>query len=183
MTLTAAQCSKTLITASLAPASNPALKHCAGLLLPPLIGLVAAGATRMDDSEKLAVILPSLEEALKTFTLFYSGVQEVFRKCFPFICTRADHTLGQGALGVILPTLALLLDPSRTSPSPVHAQSISIILGFATSSPGPFKDVVDNLDNASREVIETSIRQALSARQQATTSHVASKPQISLKAF
>lgn len=167
-TLTAAQCAKTLITASLAPTTNPVLKHCAGLLIPSLIGVVSNAATCVDSQEKLAAVTPALDEALKTFTLFFNGVPEASR---------------QAALGVILPTLALLLDPSRTPPSPLHAQAIPLVLNFASSAPGPFKEVTDGLDTGAREVLEASVRQVVAGRQQASTAQVAAKPQISLKAF
>jgi hypothetical protein len=74
--LASAQCAKTLITGSLAPSANPALKYCAGLLLPNLIQLVATAAANVDDSSKISDLSPPLDEALKTFTAFFTGVPE-----------------------------------------------------------------------------------------------------------
>ncbi|KAG8826091.1 hypothetical protein FRC17_008413 [Serendipita sp. 399] len=168
LTLTAAQCAKAIIVASLAPTTNPVLKHCAGLLIPSLIKLVATTAAAVEDQEKLASLTPALDEALKTFTTFFNGVPESSR---------------QAVLAVLLPTLALLLDPSRSPPSSLHVQAIPIVLTFASASPGPFKEVTDGLDPGAREILETSVRQAVTGRQQQSASQPSTKRQISLKAF
>lgn len=94
-----------------------------------------------------------------------------------------DFIAGAAALGVILPTLALLLDTSRSTPSPVHVQTVPIVLSLATSAPAPFKEVTEKLDTAVRETLQTAVRQALAGKQQQTSAQTSSKPQISLKAF
>ncbi|KAG8840425.1 hypothetical protein FRB91_006107 [Serendipita sp. 411] len=166
--LTVAQCAKALIAASLVPTTNAVLKHCAGLLIPCLIKLVSIAAAAVDDQEKLPILAPALDEVLKTFTTFFNGVPETSR---------------QAALAVLLPTLALLLDPSRSPLSSLHVQAIPIVLTFASASPGPFKEVTDGLDVGAREVLEASVRLAVSGRQQAASSQPSTKRQISLKAF
>ncbi|CAG8614856.1 4159_t:CDS:10, partial [Acaulospora colombiana] len=95
--------------------------------------LVATAATNVDDSTKLSSLSPPLDEALKTFTAFFTGIPEHGKSA---------------ALAVILPTLALLLDPSRSPPSSLHIQTVPILLSFATSAPGPFKEITDKLDPA-----------------------------------
>ncbi|KAG8776236.1 hypothetical protein FRC15_012050 [Serendipita sp. 397] len=166
--LTVAQCAKALIAASLVPTTNAVLKHCAGLLIPCLIKLVSTAAAAVDDQEKLPILAPALDEVLKTFTTFFNGVPETSR---------------QAVLAVLLPTLALLLDPSRSPLSSLHVQAIPIVLTFASASPGPFKEVTDGLDVGAREVLEASVRLAVSGRQQAASSQPSTKRQISLKAF
>lgn len=79
ITLIAAHCAKTLITASLAPNANPALRHAAGLLLPSMITLVSTAATYVDDPKQLATLSPALDEVLKAFNALFTGVPEESR--------------------------------------------------------------------------------------------------------
>ena len=85
-------------------------------------------------------------------------------------------------MGVVLPTLALLLDTTRTPPSALHIQTLPLVMNLATSAPGPFKEVTDKLETGVREALETSVRNALISRQQ-SSSQTSAKPQISLKSF
>ncbi|KIM27128.1 hypothetical protein M408DRAFT_16736 [Serendipita vermifera MAFF 305830] len=167
VTVIAAHCARTLITASLAPNANPALRHCAGLLVPSMITLVSTVAAHVDDPSPLTALTPALDEALKALAALFTGVPEDSRAA---------------ALGVILPTLALLLDTSRSPPSSLHTQTVPIVLNLATSAPVPFKEVTEKLEPAVRETLETAVRNALASRQQ-TSSQSSAKPQISLKAF
>ncbi|KAJ3996299.1 hypothetical protein F5050DRAFT_1807856 [Lentinula boryana] len=65
-------------------------------------------------------------------------------------------------LGVLLPTISLLLANSQHSPSPVIAQSINLqLLSYATISPTAFKEAASKLDAPTRELLETSIRRAV----------------------
>lgn len=83
-------------------------------------------------------------------------------------------------LGVLLPTMTMLLDLTATPPPALHTQTIGQILTFATSSPVAFKEATTKLNPDTKEVLETSVRQALGGNKTANESH---KPQISLRAF
>lgn len=84
-------------------------------------------------------------------------------------------------LGILLPTMALLLDPNQAPPSALHTQTIAQVLTFATASAQAFKDATAKLPADAREVLEASVRQALGgSRQAGGESH---KPQISLRSF
>lgn len=85
-------------------------------------------------------------------------------------------------LGVLLPTMALLLDPSRSMPSTIHTQTVTHVLALATSSPAAFKEATGKMDQAARETLETSVRQAIGGAGSAASQQSA-KPQISLRAF
>lgn len=85
-------------------------------------------------------------------------------------------------LGVLLPTIALLLDPSKTAPSPIHSLAVTQLLSFATTAPAAFKEATGKMDAAAKETLELSVRQALGANA-ASTTQPAAKPQISLRSF
>ncbi|TDL16331.1 hypothetical protein BD410DRAFT_889780 [Rickenella mellea] len=84
-------------------------------------------------------------------------------------------------LGVLLPAVVLLLDPSKSPPTPIHALTVSHILSFATSAPAAFKEATGKMDHAPRELLESPVHQALGNK--ATLSLPAAKPQISLRTF
>ena len=92
---------------------------------------------------------------------------------------------GPNLLGILLPTVVLLLDPSKPAPSssPIHMQAVTHLLGFATGSPAAFKDATGRLSQAMRDTLEASIRQAVSGGNRTATQAAASKPQISLRSF
>lgn len=79
-----------------------------------------------------------------------------------------------------MPAIILLLDPARTPPSRMHAQAVRQLLAFAAASPSAFKEATGKLEPQMRESLETSVRQAVGGRGQATD---APKPQISLRSF
>lgn len=89
---------------------------------------------------------------------------------------------GVRLLCVLLPTATLVLDPSCSPPSPLHAQGITHLLSYATSAPAAFKEATGTLSNTTRDVLETSIRQAVEGMGPAKQAQ-ASKPQISLRSF
>lgn len=80
---------------------------------------------------------------------------------------------------ILLPTLTLLLDPE--DPTPVHSLGINHLLNLATQSSTSFKDATSSLTDSAKEKLETSIRQAVAAKQNASKTTV--RPQISLKSF
>ena len=93
-------------------------------------------------------------------------------------------TFSQGPplLGIFLPTLVLILDPSKSPSSPIHMQAVTHLLGFATGSPAAFKEAAGKLDQGVRDTLETSIRQAVGGGK-AVPQVAAAKPQISLRSF
>jgi len=95
------------------------------------------------------------------------------------------HFVGSRLLGVLLPTILLLLAPDPASQplaSSVIAQTVAQLLSFATTSPSAFKEAAAMLDAPGRELLEQSIRRAVggsTSMQNATST----KPQISLRSF
>jgi len=167
--LSSAHCAKTLITASFSPSNNPALRYCSGLLLPALITFTVNTGAFVGDASQLALQLPVLDEVLKAFNKFFAGAPEASRSL---------------VLAVLLPTVAVLLDPTQSSLNPGHEKVIYLVLGWATAIPVAFKDVMEKLDQGVREVLEGSIRLAVvGGRGQTAAAHPAAKKQISLKAF
>ena len=84
-------------------------------------------------------------------------------------------------MGVLLPVMAMVLEPNVTPSPGLHMQSIREVLSFATASPLGFKDATTKLEPETREVLETSVRQALgTGKSNASDAH---KPQISLRSF
>jgi len=84
-------------------------------------------------------------------------------------------------LGVLLPTVSLVLDPSLSPPSDLHTQGVTQLLLYATSSPAVFKEATATLTPTMRETLEISIRQAVGNR--SSVGQQAAKPQISLRSF
>lgn len=80
---------------------------------------------------------------------------------------------GATALGVLLPTMVLLLD--------AHAEVVPQLLAYATADPAAFKEAAARLEQTTRDALENAIRQAVGAK--AGAAQQAAKPQISLRAF
>ena len=94
-----------------------------------------------------------------------------------------NHT-GPLVLSVLLPTVAALLDPTQTPLTAAHEKAISFVLGWATVAPVAFKEVMEKLDQGVRDVLEGSVRLAVTGgRGQTVAAQPAAKKQISLKAF
>ena len=94
-----------------------------------------------------------------------------------------SHTLtGTRLLGVLLPTIALLLLNAQSSPSPVTSQSVVQLLAFATTSPVAFKDAAAKLEPETRELLEQAVRRAVGGNA-AAQAQASAKPQISLRSF
>ncbi|KAI0258392.1 clathrin-coated vesicle protein [Gloeopeniophorella convolvens] len=166
MALTAAHCAKTLITAS--ASGSVMLRQCMRLLLPGMVEYVAKVAGMADDETALQSHLPAVGEIIKAFGTLFTSIAEDLRV---------------RALGVLLPTLTLLLDPSQPTPSPLHTQALNQLLIFASSSPVAFKEATAKLDQATRERLESAVRNVLSSKAAGTAAHQAAKPQISLRSF
>lgn len=162
MALTAAHCAKTLVTAS--AMGNPALQHCARLLLPGMIECIARVAAL--EGEATEVRIQIVGEMWKAFAALFTSSSEENKP---------------RVLGVLLPTMTLLLDPNQTPPSALHTQTIAQVLTFATASPPAFKEATTKLPAELRETLETSVRQALGGKKNAGGE--VHKPQISLRSF
>ncbi|KAG6853042.1 hypothetical protein C0991_007298 [Blastosporella zonata] len=165
LSLTAAHCAKTLVLAS--TAGNAMLHQCVRLLIPGLIEYVAKVAPSVHDGSITEPQVAAVGEVWKAFSTFFSSTAEVHRVRL---------------LGVLLPTITLLLPTSQAPMAPVVSQTVSQLLQYATSSPAAFKDAAAKFDSATRELLEQSIRRAVGGTT-ATTAQSAAKPQISLRSF
>ncbi|KAJ6577043.1 clathrin-coated vesicle protein [Mycena vulgaris] len=166
MSLPAAHCAKTLIMAS--TSGNVMLQQCAKMLVPGLIEYIAKMAPLVSDGSITEPHAAAIGEVWKAFSAFFAAVPE-------------DHRTR--LLGVLLPTITLLLSNPQASATPVVSQSVRELLTYATSSPAAFKEAAGKLDPATRELLETSVRRAVGGAGATTASQNAAKPQISLRAF
>ncbi|KAG6906802.1 hypothetical protein DXG01_012050 [Tephrocybe rancida] len=165
LSLTAAHCARTLVAAS--TAGNAMLHQCVRLLIPGLIEYIAKVAPLVHDGSITEPQVTAVGEVWKAFSAFFSSTPEPHRVRL---------------LGVLLPTIALLLPSSQAPMAPVVSQTVSQLLQYATSSPAAFKDAAAQFDSNTRELLEQSIRRAVGG----TTSMAgqsAAKPQISLRSF
>jgi len=95
----------------------------------------------------------------------------------------SDPFTGARLLGVLLPTISLLLTNSQNTTSPLLSQTIKHLLSYATSSPVAFKEAAAKLDPATRELLEQSVRKAVAGNATSGPVQAAAKPQISLRSF
>ncbi|KAI6043108.1 armadillo-type protein [Pisolithus marmoratus] len=163
MALIAVHCSKTL---TIAATGSDLLRSCSRQLLPALVQYVARLSSRADDDTLSEQQCAAIEEVYKTFAALLS------------LATEQNRTR---MLCIILPTIALLLRPSRVPTPSTHSGAVSQLLALATSSPTSFKEAAAQLDPKMREVLELSIRKAVEGTSTVTQS--AMKPQISLRSF
>jgi len=160
MALTAAHCTKTLIVAS--TSGNAALRQCSRLLLPGMVEcLINLAASSAETEQQLAV------------------VGEIF-KAFSTLVSSLSDDLRARALGIFMPPIILLLEPTRSPPSLAHSKSVTQLLSLAAASPAAFKEATAGLNQSLTEVLEASVRQALGSKGPAAD---APKPQISLRSF
>ncbi|THU92726.1 clathrin-coated vesicle protein [Dendrothele bispora CBS 962.96] len=164
--LTAAHCAKTLIAAS--ASGNILLRHCVKQLLPALIEYIAKMAPSVSDNSIPESHASAIGEIWKAFSAFFSSLGENERARL---------------LGVLLPTISLLLANSQNTTSPLLSQTVKHLLTYATSSPSAFKEAAAKLDPATRELLEQSVRKAVSGSATTTPAQSAVKPQISLRSF
>ncbi|KAG6887575.1 hypothetical protein C0992_011744, partial [Termitomyces sp. T32_za158] len=166
LSLTAAHCAKTLVVAS--SAGSPMLHHCVRLLIPGLVEYVAKMAPLVQDGTVTEGQITAIGEVWKAFSAFFSSTPEIHRVRL---------------LGVLLPTIALLLSTSQVPATPlVSTQMVSQLLQYATSSPAAFKDAAAKLEPDTRELLEQSLRRAVGGGT-STPGSSATKPQISLRSF
>jgi len=145
------------------------LKECTKLLIPGLIEYIARLAPMVNDGSIPDSHAAGIGEVWKAFSAFFASVAEEHR-------TRL--------LGILLPTITLLLSSSQAAPSPVVAQSIAQLLSFATSSPAAFKEAAGKLEPSTRELLEASVRRAVGGSTGSAASQAAAaRPQISLRSF
>ncbi|KAJ4473613.1 clathrin-coated vesicle protein [Lentinula aciculospora] len=163
VSLTAAHCARILIAAS--ASRNVLLRCCVKLLMPALIEYIAKMVPLVNDGSIPESHATAISEVWKAFAIFFGSLAESAR-------TRL--------LGVLLPTISLLLADSQNSPSPVVAQSIKHLLSYATISPTAFKKAAAKLDAPTRELLEYSVRRAVGGGPQTVSVQNAMKPQISL---
>ncbi|KAG6857124.1 hypothetical protein H0H87_009256 [Tephrocybe sp. NHM501043] len=165
LSLTAVHCAKTLIVAS--TAGNAMLHQCVRLLIPGLIEYVAKVAPSVHDGSVTELQVAAVGEVWKAFSTFFSSTPEPHRVRL---------------LGVLLPTISLLLSTSQASMTPVVSHTVSQLLQYATSAPAAFKEAAAKFDINTRELLEQSIRRAVGGTTSAA-SQSAAKPQISLRSF
>ncbi|KAK0239818.1 clathrin-coated vesicle protein [Armillaria nabsnona] len=180
--LTAAHCAKTLMIVS--TSGNPVLRQCAKLLVPSLIEYIAKMAPLANDGSITESHAAAIGEVWKAFSSFFASVAEEHRMSSTGVCVQTfNRVLGSRLLGVILPTITLLLTNTEAPPSPVVTQSIAQLLSYATSPPAAFKDVAGKLEPSSRELLEQSVRRAIGGNATSANGANAAKPQISLRYF
>ncbi|KIK61652.1 hypothetical protein GYMLUDRAFT_73165 [Collybiopsis luxurians FD-317 M1] len=166
VSLTAAHCARTLIAAS--ASGNVLLRRCVKLLMPALVQYIAKMVPLVSDGSISENHATAISEVWKAFAILFGSLAEATR-------TRL--------LGVLLPTISLILASSQGSSSPVVAQSIKQLLSYATMSPAAFKEAASKLDPSTRELLEQSVRKAVGGSTQTGTVQNTIKPQISLRSF
>jgi hypothetical protein len=78
LSLTAAHCAKTLISAA---SGNTVLQHCIKFLVPSMISYVAHAASLQDDPAQQETHAKATDEILRAFTAFFSSLPEDKRWC------------------------------------------------------------------------------------------------------
>ena len=143
----------------------------------------------------------AIGEVWRAFAALFSTTLEENRKFSIFVFldyfknVKWRSSLGPRLLGVLLPTISLLLSNNPSPPPPttpttvasITTQTIAQLLSFATTSPSAFKEAAGKLDTNTRELLEHSIRRAVSGASAGGfggggTGQVV-KPQISLRSF
>jgi hypothetical protein len=90
---------------------------------------------------------------------------------------------GPRLLGALLPPISCLLQADDEKLGGVHMAAVSQILSFATSSPTAFKEAASLMNQEHKDLMESSIRQAVADKGKANTQASTSKPQIALRSF
>ncbi|KAG8721134.1 hypothetical protein FRC09_008363 [Ceratobasidium sp. 395] len=163
ISLAAAQCLKTLMTVS---PNNSAMQYAASMLLPSAITFIVNCAAEDDAGQ--AACLPTLEEILRATNI---------------LCTQTPEEHRSRMFGALMPPISSLLGGGDGGTSPMHVAAISQILSFATLSPAAFRECASLMKQDQRDLMETSIRQAVAEREKSTAHTSTSKPQIALRAF
>lgn len=143
--LTAAYCCKTIVLASTAPQSNPALKHCLRFLIPGIIRFMSSAAADGGDDQTFSENKrQGLEEVTKAFSTFFGIVP-------------TEHK--SRMLGILLPTYLLLLSTEDVAPQ--HIIGVQSLLQVASSAPQAFKDATGKLEQQQKTLLENTLREAL----------------------
>ena len=169
MSVIAAHCAKTLTIAS--TAGSPTLQRAARLLLPSMIECVAHVAVQDDEASQDRRV-QIVGEIWKAFgALFASTSEELRMSAIQFTTTPLTLSLPPGPrlLAVLLPTMTMTLEPSAAQPSALHTLTIRDVLAFAAAAPLAFKEATGKLGAETREVLESSVRQALGGERQQET--------------
>ena len=162
------------------------LGDCAKFLLPALIEYVAKMAPLIDDGSASEQHVTAIGEIWKAFAALFTSAPEDQRTFSRHLVPHMySWALLQGTriLGVLLPTVILLLRPTDAAATPIHAQSVSQLLAFASTSPTAFKEATNKLEPAARETMEQSVRKAVGNSGSGGGSSTSAKPQISLRSF
>jgi hypothetical protein len=154
------------------------------MLIPGLIEYIAKMAPLVSDGSITEPHAAAIGEVWKAFSAFFASVSEAHREFhLSILCLIANPILGTRLLGVLLPTITLLLTNPQAAATPVTSQSVKELLVYATSSPAAFKEAAGKLDPATRELLEQSVRRAVGAGSQTTATQATAKPHISLRSF
>ncbi|CAK9780383.1 putative clathrin-coated vesicle protein [Cutaneotrichosporon oleaginosum] len=155
--LTPVHCATTLLQASLRqlpgapPRPSPALQHATLCVIAALVSYVA----------EVVVATAAADDAA---SVPLDGVREVLRGLVAW-CAGLPESAKPRGYGVLLPTLALLLDPAEQQPaSPLHLLATATMLGLAQSAPKAFKDATQAMPEGERAQLERAVREAVSAR-------------------
>ncbi|KAJ1026819.1 hypothetical protein NDA16_002116 [Ustilago loliicola] len=155
--LTAVNCARTVVLAS--SRGNASLLYCVGQLLPGLIEFVcragpliasnpanaragAGGAT------PLTALRGALEDVIKTMAGLISTLP-------------SEGEFRAKALGIILPTLLILLSPSPAAATDLHTFTVRQLITLAGQHAAAFKEATASLDVERKALLENAIRTQL----------------------
>ncbi|KAH8084924.1 ARM repeat-containing protein [Cristinia sonorae] len=161
ISITAAQCGRTLVVAALS--GNAALRRCLRFLLTAIVDCIASIATAENGSSRAqhhALIVAEIWRTLAHLFTHTHAAQRTF------------------VLAFVLPTMILLL---TTSLADVQSATVTQIMSFAAADPEVFKTVVGQLQPDMKKNMEDCLKQALGNHRGNIDS--SSKPQISLRSF
>ncbi|CAE7204243.1 unnamed protein product [Rhizoctonia solani] len=163
VSLAAAQCLKTLIAVS---QGNPLLQYVASMLFPGAITFVA-NCTGEDEAGQVAC-MPAVDEVFRAFTAFFSHTPESNRP---------------RVLGALVPPIVSLLEIGDEKHGNLHRVAVTQLLAFASTAPAAFKEAASRMNQEQREVMEASIRQAVTDQSRGNVQTATSKPSIALRSF
>lgn len=181
LTGVATQCCRALTTAAVK--GQVALQKGLGQMMPELVKCLGSIARNADNVKAGDVTYVTAEEVIRLLLALLDQTTDTnseSKGLYDVATTTYTRSVQETQIYMILlPTLTLLLDPEN--PSAIHQLGINHLLNLATQSPISFKDATASLNDSAKEKLETSIRQAVAARQNASKTTV--RPQISLKSF
>ncbi|KAG8714844.1 hypothetical protein FRC11_006860 [Ceratobasidium sp. 423] len=181
VSIAAAQCLKTLIAVS---QGNPLLQYTASMLFPGAITFVV-NCTGEDEAGQ-AAYLPAMEEIFRAFAAFFSHTSEVNREptiIYGFVTQRTHMFSGPRILGALMPPITCLLQAGDEKQGNLHKAAVTQLLAFASTAPAAFKEAANLMNQEQREMMESSIRQAVADQSKGNVQAAASKPSIALRSF